>query len=675
MRRDALNGEPTYLRARGWAKALRSLAATWRASWTPRVPPDPVEWVEGGGVIMPASVAARGIGGRLSFATRPYWRLPLRWFAEPGVEVICVVVASQCGKTTMDVALALYGAEWLPGPGLLLMPSDDHAEDLVRDRLRPIFQASPFGRGLKANDMRLGGVTFPSGGSLNVIGVGSPNALKGRPARWVLFDEFDEALRYGASNGDPLERAKTRTRTYGSLARVVMTSTPTVENRGIWPEYEKSRRYEWHVPCPHCGCFQALDMGHVKWPRNEDGTSSETPDRIASDDLAWYECAHCSGHWTDAQKRKAVADGQAVCLDPDKPMRQVGLHISVLYSPDVPLSKVAAQFLSSVDDPDKLIQFRNEWLAEPRREIIKTTSVDQAHLASLQYPGYAQPAPDWWRSEDDPMAPEWVHAVTWGFDVQGAEIWGLCRGWGDYGESIILWAGSFSGPDHMEQALAAYRREWIVSGGELKAPRGGLMDSGYRTQEVYRACAKTPGLLPSKGVQNATVPVHMSHVDREKNRAVIGRTDLAVVWTTYWQDVTASELEAGPGRGRNVIHLPANTPAYLLRHLTAERKVAQKSRNGQIAHIWKPVHADNHLRDCLVYSRAIAGIRRADRMAPTRRSVEPVESAPVVVAPAPVVAAPAPAPAKRPPATGALARLAASRSATALGRLSELRGI
>jgi phage terminase large subunit GpA-like protein len=663
MKRQAITGEPAYLKARGWAKALRGMAAVWRKAWTPRTPPDPVAWVEGGGVILPSAVAARGAGGRLSFALRPYWRLMLRWFGEPGVEVIVVVVASQCGKTTGQIALALFGAEWLAGPGLFLMPSDDHAEDLVRDRLRPIFQASPFGRGLKANDMRLGGVTFPGGGSLNVIGVGSPNALKGRPARWVLFDEYDEALRYGAANGDPLERAKTRTRTYGSLARVVLTSTPTVENKGIWPEYEKARRYEWHVPCPKCGCHQALDMGQVKWPKNTDGNCSETPDRIAADNLAWYECVHCRAAWTDAQKRRAVADGRPFCLDEDRPMRQVALHVSVLYSPDVPLSKVAAQFLSAVDDPDKLIQFRNEWLAEPRREIVRTTSVDQAHLASLALPGYAMPAPDWWRSEDAPVAPDWVRAVTWGFDVQGAEIWGLCRGWGDYGESVVLWCGSFSGLDHMEDALTAFRREWVMYGGEVRSPVGGLMDSGYRTQEVYRACARTPGLLPSKGVQVGTVPVHMSHIDREKNRGIIGRTDLAVVWTTYWQDVTAAELEAGPGRGRNVVHLPANAPAYLYRHLTAERKVAVKGRNGQISYIWKPVHNDNHLRDCLVYSRAAAGIRKADKLTPRKAlayappdPVDPVQTATAPTAP--------PAPMK--PST-ALQRLAAARNAGTLG--------
>lgn len=608
MKREPVTGEPGYLRLRGMARAIGSLANAWRSAWMPRTPPDPVEWVEGGGVIMPSSVAARGNGGRLSFRSRPYWRLPLRWFGTDGIETIVVCVASQCGKTTLDIAISLFGAEWLPGPGLFLMPSEEHAEDLVRDRLRPIFQASPFGRGLKAQSLRLGGVSFPGGGSLNVIGVGSPNALKGRPARWVLFDEFDEAIRYSKSAGSPLERAKTRTRTYGSLRKIVLTSTPTIETEGIWPEYENSRRHEWHCPCPHCGVFQPLEMSRIQWPRSASGDSSETPDRIAADGLAWYQCASCGGRWDDAQKRRAVSDGRPVCIDPDRPSRSMGLHISVLYSPDVSLSEIASQFLLSVDDPEKLKQFRNEWLAEPRREIIRTSSTDQGHLATLGWDGYEQPAPDWWRGETIQRAPEFVRAITWGFDVQGSEVWGLCRGWGDHGESIVLWCGKFAGGTDLDDAAVAFRREWIVQGGELVRPRRGLMDSGYRTHEVYRVCARTPGLIPSKGKQTGPLPMSMSQVDRQdQNRRTVGHVELAIVWTTYWQDQVEASLAAGPGRGRGVCHLPQNPPAFLYRHLLAERKVAERSRNGTISYVWKAHSHENHLRDCIVYSTAAAG--------------------------------------------------------------------
>lgn len=627
MRRYPVIGEPGYLEARGWAKAMQRLAGAWKRAWTPRIPPDPVEWVEGGGVVLPSSVAARGIGGRLSFRLRPYWRSVLRWFATDGVEVIVVEVASQCGKTTLDIALALYGAEWLAGPGLFLMPSEEHAEDLVRDRLRPIFQASPFGRGLKASDMRLGGVSFPGGGSLNVIGVGSPNALKGRPARWVLFDEYDEALRYSAAAGSPLERARTRTRTYGSLRRIVATSTPTVEDAGIHPEYEASRRYVWHVPCPHCGAFQALEMGQIWWPRGEDGSASEEPDAIASKGLARYVCAHCGDMWDEAQRVQAIAAGREHCLDPDRPMRQVGLHVSVLYSPDVSLSEVAAQFLACLHDPVKMVQFRNEWLAEPRSEIVRTTSTDQAHLAARQLSGYSMPAPDWWETGEIPECPDWVRAITWGFDVQGSEVWGLARGWGDRGESIILWAGNFRGAGDLENAATAFRRPWRNAGGEISPVRG-CMDSGYRTHEVYRVCATTPRLTPSKGRQDGTLPVSMSQVDRlAANRRVVGRVELAVVWTTYWQDEVARALEAEPGRGPMGCHLPQNPPAYLYRHLCAERKKTVKRKDGKVVSAWVAHDSQNHLRDCLVYSQVAAGISKVHDLS-GRRRVDPLPPEP-----------------------------------------------
>ena len=509
--------------------------------------------------------------------------------------------------------------------------------------------------------MRLGGVSFPSGGSLTVIGVGSPNALKSRPARNVFFDEYDEAARYNQAAGSAWQRALTRVRTYGSIGRVVGTSTPTTEDKGIWPLYEASRRHEWHVPCPHCGAFQPLEMSGIKWPRTADGDCSASPVAIESGNLAWYECNSCHEKWTDAQKKRAVSDGHLVCLDPELPPVQMGIHISVLYSPDVSISKIACRFLTSLDDPEELIQFRNEWLGEPRREIIRT----------LALPGYEMPAPDWWQSDITPRAPEWVRGITWGFDVQGAEVWGLCRGWGDHGESIVLWCGSFRGGagEDLEGAAQAFRREWIGLGGELIQPRAGYMDSGYRTHEVYRICSRTPKLTPSKGIRDGKVGMMETQVDRQDgNRRTVGQVNLHTLWTTYWQDQVAAELEAGPGRGRGVCHLPSNAPTYLYRHLLAERKVAVRTRNGTMSYVWKAHSSENHLRDCMVYARAAAGVSRlldlrAMKMLPQITPVTESESGSQVVA--------APPPKKL---TG-LAALVAARNAGSMGKTAQIRTI
>lgn len=134
----------------------------------------------------------------------------------------------------------------------------------------------------------------------------------------------------------------------------------------------------------------------------------------------------------------------------------------------------------------------------------------------------------------------------------------------------------------------------------------------------------------------------MSQVDRQDaNRRTTGRTDLAILWTTYWQDIVSAALEAGPGRGRGVCHLPMNPPAYLYRHLLAERKVQVKGRNGQVTYIWRAHDKQNHLRDCLVYSTAAAGHAKLLDLRPSRAALapqeptaEPAQASPIQPAPA-----------------------------------------
>ena len=663
-----LTGEPEYLEARGLASALQGLADAWRNIWTPRSPPDIVEWCEGGAIVLPASVGSGGRGGRLSFAQRPYWRTVLRWVADGETQEIVVVVGSQCGKTLLGIAIDAYWGYWFPSPILNLHPSDEHAEDYVRDRLRPVFQASPFAEGLRSADLRLGGVSFASGASLNVFGVGSPNALKGRPAGLVDFDEYDESLRYSKAAGSPFERAKTRTRSYGKRGKIVAKSTPTTDDTGIWELHSDPdcQQWEWFAKCPHCGAYQKIELGNIKWPRSESGETSESPKTILAKNLAWYECESNKCRWNDADKIKAVADGIEVCKTPERPGIRKSMHIPAWYSPDVSLSSVAAQFLISLGDPEAAKQFRNEWMAEPRTEIIRSGSTEQAHLVTKCVADYHQPAPDWWRSDDPPAAPDWVREVTWGFDVQGSEVWGVAVGWGARGERQILWAGNFvkshgTADSDIEDACFAFRRPWLV-GGIPRKPIRGMMDSGYRTHSVYRATAKTPGLYPSKGRVDMRDPMAISAVDRldANKRTIQGRVELIMLHTTYWQDQLAAALEADPGRQAGAMHLPANPPAELLRHLTAERKKQVKSRDGTLRYQWVAHDVNNHLRDCLVYATAAAGHAKCLDLQARKAAAPP--PAPVSVPDAPA----APAPVATPPAArlSPLARMAAARGAT-----------
>ena len=304
-------------------------------------------------------------------------------------------------------------------------------------------------------------------------------------------------------------------------------------------------------------------------------------------------------------------------------------------------------------------------MALPRTEIVKSGSTDQAHLLRKCVAYYSQPAPDWWRSDDPPTAPDWVHAVTWGYDVQGSEVWGAAIGWGARGERQILWSGSFArsagtADSDIEDAAFAFRRPWIVQGVQRKPVRG-MMDSGYRTHSVYRICTKTPGLYPTKGRVDMRDPMAISSVDRlDANRRTIqGRVELIMIHTTYWQDQLAAALEADPGRQFGAMHLPANPPAELLRHLVAERKRQIKSRDGTLRYQWVAHDANNHLRDCLVYATAAAGHAKCLDLQARKTAPAPVAVLAVADTVAPAAAPPVPSP----PRLSPLARMAAARSA------------
>jgi phage terminase large subunit GpA-like protein len=101
----------------------------------------------------------------------------------------------------------------------------------------------------------------------------------------------------------------------------------------------------------------------------------------------------------------------------------------------------------------------------------------------------------------------------------------------------------------------------------------------------------------------------------------------------------------------------------LYRHLCAERKKRVKRRDGQVVEAWVAHDSQNHLRDCLAYATAAAGLAGVLEMRPRVKvaepSADPVETVQTSTAPA----AP-PAPVK--PST-ALQRLAAARNAGTLG--------
>ena len=83
-------------------------------------------------------------------------------------------------------------------------------------------------------------------------------------------------------------------------------------------------------------------------------------------DMAVYVCQECGCTITDQYKDEMLRYGEwRAVRKSTKNSKKVAYWINTLYSPFVRFSEVVKEFLDSKDDPEKLQNFVNSWLAEP----------------------------------------------------------------------------------------------------------------------------------------------------------------------------------------------------------------------------------------------------------------------------------------------------------------------
>ena len=571
------------------------------------------QWAESGALILPEGTTS--MPGPMRFDIFPYWRVCLDWVSDRETQEIDICVSSQHGKTNFCQAAALYSSWIDPGPVLWLMPTDQMAEEFMRDRFRAMIRASPL---LKEQIMRSGsqsadrmdGVQWKSGGYTNVSGVAASQKLKGKPVRVLIGDELDEMIRFNPELGDPRERMRTRLRTFAGRSKLILDSTPTSEEVGIWPAYQSSQQWTWMARCPHCGGLQKMVFPRVKWEK-VDGKHPD-PDMLSRDRLARYECEHCSGLWDDAQRDTAVRSGEAVCLTPERSGECKGMHLNVLTSPLVSLSVTAAQFLKVRENPAALIQFKNEWLAEPTTGTVATNVSGKSFLDTLRTELEQGTNPG------DCDVPEDVRAIVGGADVQGDHLWAVYIGVCARGRYRVLWAGRRQSLSDLSNDSKA---NWLCSAtGEHVRFARGFVDSGYRTAEVYEFSRLTGGLWQSvKGGHDEPVPIQPRNMAKGQGRGRAMGGDLVnILAPLHFKD----EVDRLFGTGN--LLLPKDAPELYLRHLTSEIKKYVKTSAGMKLR-WVPRYEGiaNHMLDATYYAIAAAwamGMQNLSEFRPERET-------------------------------------------------------
>jgi len=512
--------------------------------------------------------------------------------AEPGVEVVVFLKAVQVGFSEGIRNVLGYFVDHEPGPTMLVMPSQQSAEESIGERVRPLLYETPALKrhmtGERSDDklsaIRLDTMTLYTGWA------GSPQALASRPIRYLLFDEVDKYPPFAGKEADPISLGMKRLTTFGHRARAIIGSTPTTRYGPVWTAWEDcTDRRRFYVPCPHCGHEQHLVWSRVKWPAAIEGESrKDHAERIESQRSATYECESCAKPWTNADKNNTVRLGKWKSEDGSTGKRRVGFHINSLYSPWISLSKLAGEWLRAQGNPSALMDFANSRLAEPFEEQMSRPSVSVIEAKAK-------------RSGPPRVVPNWAQLLIATADVQKDHCYYVIRAWGHGYRSQLVSYGLASNPDEVRRIV--FETPLPMASGEAAFAQVLGMDCGYRDTDVYALAQTDPGRIwPVMGESNYRAAPLVERAIKGYP-GVIRRN----INTNYWKDFLHGLIHSDD----ETQWMPHSEVGHdYIKQMASEHKIYDP-RAGTWA--WRKISegADNHDWDCEVYQCVIAQLAGA----------------------------------------------------------------
>jgi phage terminase large subunit GpA-like protein len=438
-----------------------------------------------------------------------------------------------------------------------------------------------------------------------MTGANSAVGLRSMAARYLFLDEVDGYPGDVDGEGDPINLALARTRTF-ARRKVFMVSTPKITGMSrIEKAYEESDRRQYWVPCPLCREYQVLKFPQLQWPKGE-------PEK------AVYICEHCGQEIQNHQKHWMLARGQwRANPGPNWDRITAGFHLSGLYSPVGWFSwgDAAKQFEQAQKDPSLLQVFVNTVLGET------WTMMGEA--------------PDWKVLYDSNREPYKAGAVprgglflTAGADIQRDRIEVEVVAWGRGKESWSVDYRAFEGDTSRAPVwgqLTALLNETYPAWTGVDLPVLQLaVDSGYAATEVYEWARRQGGrVLVIKGdVRSSALlgspsPIEVGPLGAKIKRGVRVwpvNSGMAKEELYRWlrlQRPTDEDLEQGVPFPPGYCHFPRYSEEYF-KQLTAEQLVT-KMVKGYRRLEWQKMRPRNEALDCRVYARAAAARVGLDR--------------------------------------------------------------
>lgn len=518
------------------------------------------EWADRYRILSKESSAEHG---KWNTDRAPYQREIMDSINDPEVEEIVVMSSAQVGKSEILNNIIGYHIDYDPSPMLLMQPTLEMAEAYSKDRIATMIRDTPR-LAKKVNDPKAkdGNNTilhkkFP-GGHLTLVGANSPASLASRPIRIVLADEVDRFPVSAGTEGDPLNLAQKRTKTFWN-SKWISVSTPTIKGQSrIEAEFLESTMEEWCVSCPSCGFFQPYS-----WPQ------------IRFENVT-MECVHCKEQHTESEWKSRPA--KWIAKYPEKRQKR-GFHLNALASPWEKWSKIIEEFKKAkAKGPETLKTWVNTTLGESWEE--KAQEHDHNKLMKR-------------REEYKHEIPAGVLVLTAGVDVQDDRIeveivgWGLGEtSWGIEYKIFYGDPGQQAVWDQLDTFLLKHR--FTPDGVKLSISATCVDSGGHFTSEVYAYCKEREyrRVFAIKGVGGTGVPF----ISKPSKVGIKKDTYLFNIGVNEGKDLIYGRLKIEDPEKPGYCHYPLNPEkgydeAYFI-GLTSEYKVPKRVK-GIIRYEWE----------------------------------------------------------------------------------------
>jgi phage terminase large subunit GpA-like protein len=511
---------------------------------------------------------------------------------EPGVEMVVFQKPAQFGGSEALNNILGYFIHQDPSPILLVQIGEKEAKSYSKERIAPMIEATPVlkNRVARSRTRDSENTTLQKsfrGGHLAIAGANAPAGLRSRAIRILLCDEIDGYPPSAGQEGDPIELAEARTRTFWNRLKVYL-STPTLEGlsriEAAIKDCDEVRRY--FVPCPHCNHEQDLEFSQLIWDKDEEG--KHLPETVQ------YACKGCGALIPEKRKNWMLANGRwrSGVVNPEdgswheqpRPARvkTLGFQANAIYSPWMKWREIVEGFLKSKGDPLRLQVWVNTVLGEVFKEQGFRLDAHPLLARCEVYP-------------EEPV-PEGVLLITAGVDIQADRIEVEVVGWGFGYESWSLNYLRLPGDPTLEGGV--WQTLDHVLARSYKHPSGMLLkiyatgiDSGFLTQNVYKYChtRRAANIWPVKGIAGEGKPIWDRPNIRNKYKVPmypVGVDTAKTVVMSHLRIQRPDEWDGQPIPG--FAHFPTRAPydEEYFRQLTSEIVVVRRSPNGYFKRVW-----------------------------------------------------------------------------------------